>query len=73
MITPKDRFDYLARNVRYQLSEARNAIINRRADELSVSDKVLYAKISDAIACVERKMSKLSEQWLKSKANATQQ
>lgn len=73
MITPKDRFDYLARNVRYQLSEARNAIINRRADELSVSDKVLYAKISDAIVCVERKMSKLSEQWLKSKANATQQ
>lgn len=73
MITPKDRFDYLARNVRYQLSEARNAIINRRADELSVSDKVLYAKISDAIACVEQKMSKLSEQWLKSKANATHQ
>ena len=73
MITPKDRFDYLARNVRYQLSEARNAIINHRADELSVSDKVLYAKISDAIVCVERKMSKLSEQWLKSKANATQQ
>lgn len=71
MITPKDRFDYLARNVRYQLFEARNAVINRRADELSVSDKVLYAKISDAIACVEQKMSKLSEQWLKSKADAT--
>lgn len=70
MITPKDRFDYLARNVRYQLSEARNAIVNRRADELSVSDKVLYAKISDAIVCVEQKMSKLSEQWLKGQANA---
>lgn len=67
MITPKDRFDYLSRFVRRPLSEAREALINVRADELSVSDKALYAQITEAINALERTMRRLSEQWLKAK------
>jgi hypothetical protein len=67
MITPKDRFDYLSRFVRRPLSEAREALINVRADELSVSDKALYAQITEAVNTLERKMRSLSEQWLKGK------
>lgn len=40
MITPKDRFDYLSRFVRRPLSEAREALINVRADELSVPTRL---------------------------------
>lgn len=69
MITPKDRFDYLMRNVRRPLSEAREALINRRADELTISDKELYAHITKALDLLEQKMRRLSVEWLKGKVS----
>lgn len=67
MITPKDRYDYLAKNVWWSVQSAISALENARAEELQVCDKKLTSTLRRTLEEITQSMEKHREQWRKRK------